>query len=778
MKRITTTFLSLFLALVTSAKDIDISGKVVDAKTGKALSYITFAIYNTTDSVVFTTLIDNPNGEFYFKNIKINKEKYKLIFALGFELRKTIEIDGSKVERHLKLGTVELSEFSQEIEEVKVTGTKKTGREVGKTIYKIDTSYYKEVVNTGDLLRKIPLIKVDALGHNATILGKQNVFVMINGINTGISIDLRRVNFRDVESVEVVTLPPSNIDKSYDGVINIVLKKEIRHGYEFGIEDMFRLPGHDNDLYTGVAYGTDQFKIEFLYWNYYRKGDWRDIKIREDTAGFMYKIDGLSDDGYERDHTFYVNLDWHITNNDYFNITTETNHGILDRDYKYKAFYKNKLGPEQPISPFVQTKMYDYTIGNYTAHYRHNFKNKQSDWFALTGNFGFTTGQDGYQTKYDSIDNSIDTLINSLENIHRQSASLVLDYHAKVSDNFTIDAGAQGFWRNLISDINRVKISKNNITNREGNIFADFNYDHNKWAVKLGLKGEFNNNHFGADTIPTNTKYAFLPSLGAIFRIDSISHLELTYRKTVGYPRIWDLAPYTIERNNKTFYTGNPKLQPQTMQHLSLYYYYRHPKIKVAAGADWLPKKNMFWMERTFDDSLNQHERVVNKGSRHRFASYLQAQISAVKYFSVTPTAILYYDIFKTEGEPRKGFHYSLHLALNLFLPHYFSIYTDMAYYSKTITSLGYNMPQFDISTINLRKNFPPIGMALSVGYWCPVFSHSKSVQYYPEHTLTNDVWRADQSGVVFRFEWYIIGSKELERSKVKTYFDTDGRSK
>lgn len=755
---------------------VRISGRVLDGSTGRPVELATLIVYDSKDSVVFAALIDSKDATFELRDAAVGNGMNRLAFSSGFNLRKDITIDGSGTVRHLNLGDIILEEVLEEINTVTITASAKVERKVGREIYTIDSSFYKGVVNSADIMDKIPLIKVSPTGQSAGIIGKSNVLITVNGIRTGESVDLRRINYRDIEKVEVITLPSSNIDKSYDGVINIVLKKEIRQGFEAGFDEMLRVPSWDSDLYAGFAYGTDKVKVEFLYTNYYRNTKFKTSNTRTDTqSGLTYTMDGISDKGFEMDHTFNLNLDWHVSPDDYFNITTQTDLSRADKHYLYDQVYTDISGDTVFTgSPFRRSLGYSYAIGNYTLHYRHTLKNKRSDWFAITGNAGFTKGYDDSRTVYeDDVRN-----IRSKENSDRVSASLVFDYHGEFGDILSIDAGAQGFWRNLHSNINNRSETFNDYTNYRYNIFVDFSLDWKKFGIRLGLKGEGNTDIYRKDTYGSRTILSFQPTVGLIWKFDSKNSIQASYLKRNGYPSAWMMAPYDIVYDDKTVLVGNSELRPSRMHTVSVRYSYQGETVQLSTGPDYHHTDDLVTAYQTLDSDLGTLRTYINGTTADRLAYVLGGTVSIGDWMDIDPSVIIFYDWNNVFGNRRQGFYYTLELSLNIFLPYNITLYTGASYQSKSISMTGYNLASYGISTVNLRKNFPSTGMSLTLSYWQPLTSPSRSIQYFDGFEVADYLYRTNSSAFMVRFEWYISGKKQLKRSNVRTYFDTDARSR
>lgn len=764
--------LCLLYSSVVMARDIRITGYVVDGMTGAPITDVACVIYDNNNNVLFSAMINSSNGAFEFQEVSLPDCKCTAIFSMGFELMKRLDI---LVDNHidtLDLGEVQLEQYTHEIEASLVRPKQYVRNEVGKEIYYIDSTYYSNVINAGDLLRKIPLLNVDSMNKSVNIIGKSNVLVTVNGINNGNEVDLRRLNYNDIERVEIITLPSSGVDGNFDGMINIELKQSSTYGYEVGLDEMFRFPSKDNDLYAGVSYGSEKMKFEFLYSNYFRSPQYFKESTRENTSDRLkYVVTGYTNNGKEMDNTFNVNFDWHITPKDYLNLTTQTDISTLKEEGSYNRLIENCVqGTHTELTPYLQTTSYRYLIGNYTLHYRHDFENKLN-WISVTCNTGFTRGYN-----YTGMTSSDDYNIGTKESINRASGNFIVDYKNKQFDNCDLDAGAQFFYRNVANHINNSQIQHNRYKNYRYNIYADFAWDNGAVGIKLGLKFEGNTNAF-LDTVNYyDTNFSFQPSVGLSYRPNGKNTLEITYKRIVNYPTIWQLMPYAIVSDDKTQQVGSMELQPYAQNRFGINYSFKNDFIKIRTGPEYLHMRNILIPYQKLDEAFNAIHTYVNDGNIHRMAYVFSTSITPIKWLSISGGYIGFYDNFTTFKQKRTDFHHSLSLSCNITFPYQISLYSEGNYSSKSLTTTGYNEANYSISAVNIRKYFPQIGMGITLSYWQPLTSPQVSHKYFGEYHISEYTKRVNLSAIMLRIEWYIMSKKQLSRNIIKTYFDTDAR--
>lgn len=772
--------ISLILVLfppALSAKNIKISGRVIDDQ-GTPMPYSTIVVTDYRDSVVFVALVDDEEGKFSFSGIKIDEKKYTFTFSNGFNLKKSIVVTGKDCPKEVDFGDVVLEQYSQMLAEATVTGGNKGIRRADRTIYVIDSTYLDRVVVTEDLLDKIPLVTADPLSHSASILGAENTYVMLNGINTGRSVDLRRINYRDIEKVEIIHVPTGFLaGQGYDGVINIVLKPEIRTGVDAGFEEFLRLPSTDNDFYAGFTYGSGDVKFELLYSNYYRVMDNRYKSTRSDKfAELEYVMDGIMNDGKELDHTIDFNLDWHITPDDYFNITTNTMaYSTADKTTMYEQYYRDMDGNNLAnLSPFSTRYAYEQFNGNYTVFYKHTMREKKTDYLTVNANIGYNRSKDLSQTVYEQDGREI---VNT-EFSDRLSVTLESEYHNKINDIFTFDAGIRGYYRRFNSDVKEIANSTTLYDAYLAHAYVAFGAEVGKFGFKANLGGYNNSNIFRAPFEKTYNYWGFISTFTAMMRINAEHTLRLKFNRYAALPSAWAFVPYTLQTDDMTEDTGNPSLTPQTTNELELRYNFTTEGYSFYATPAYYHSSNIMGTEMTFRQDLGVATRTVNCGSRDMFAVVVGGSISPLDWFSFDAFLQPTYDIYNTFGKKRAMPWFYASANLSFFLPYDFSIRASANYRTKILNAIGYSEPSYSSTSLYLRKYFPSIGLEVSVGWWRPFYSsdisHSFSGDNYEIESYSR---RLNSSGVFFRVAFYFVSGKELTRYAVPTNFDMDSRN-
>ncbi|MCC6724344.1 MAG: outer membrane beta-barrel protein, partial [Saprospiraceae bacterium] len=147
------------------------------------------------------------------------------------------------------LGNIKLVTSATDLKEVTVTAqAAQTTLALDKKVYRVDKDASTAGGNAQDALKNVPSLSVDLDGNVSLRNGAPQIFV--DGRPTTLSLD--QISADAIESVEVITNPSAKFDAGGGtaGIINIVLKKEKRLGYNGNVRA-------GTDTRTGYNAGGD-----------------------------------------------------------------------------------------------------------------------------------------------------------------------------------------------------------------------------------------------------------------------------------------------------------------------------------------------------------------------------------------------------------------------------------------------------------------------------------------------------------------------------------------
>ena len=217
----------LFSQTALAQNTITITGKIIETNNGEPIEFATVLVgdpINQKPIVGTTTLQD---GSFVLETTA--SDFYIEVSFIGFTTQRfdNPTITNNKIE----LGTVSISEDSQQLDEVVVEG------EISQTVFKLDKRVFNvgaDLSSTGasalEVLNNVPSVNVNIEGA-VSLRGSQGVQMLINGKPSVIANEqgnaLGTLTADMIERIEVITNPSAKYDaEGTSGIISSVLKKE------------------------------------------------------------------------------------------------------------------------------------------------------------------------------------------------------------------------------------------------------------------------------------------------------------------------------------------------------------------------------------------------------------------------------------------------------------------------------------------------------------------------------------------------------------------------
>lgn len=766
MRRIFVWIVFMTLCRNATCQVFNLSGCVQDSISGESLPYSVIQLLDHNNHSVFNGVVTNEDGTFSFENVKLNLADYHLVCShIGYEKYiQFLKVDGTDK----NLGTIYLGSQPELLGEVTITASPNI-QYVDKKNYVVTEQLLSNVAVSTDLLRKIPELMVDELLRTVTIKGKENVLVLINGIDTGVSADMRTINFRDIETIEIVSTTSSGTDVQYDGIINIILKSKIRQGLSIDSEVTAMINWNSSDLHAGFIWGKDKVRASLSYTNRYRAlpFDVRQIRVNNDS-GISYTEKGHSPDPLERSHNVLLNLDYHISSKDFFNVTTSTKFFDRDRDIHNKV-YRTVDGVETELPGFITQNKTNIATGNYTLFYRHLMK-KSTDYLSLNMNYNFNNTEYDTETLYD--DGKL--LVNN-EPSDKHAVNAKVEYNNKINDLFRLNVAGQWYFQNYSATLNN-KPDEGSLRNHRYNGHADLFFTFNSYRIMLGFKAEMDKITFNKSEYGSHSQAIIQPQLTINKKINSIHNVTLSYRRRPYYPSPWQLAPYEVNVNDKTINKGNPDLKPQIYNTVNLYHTLDTDKNIFLRTTAYLTHCNdKIILLPFFDEELVSITMPSNKGLYNRIGLKFNGSLWIKGFIQLDPVFDFFYEKMKTNQVVNDVFSQNLGGSIMVWLPAGFGFGAYGSYMGKRVIEGGNRNEKYSIDAIFIVKRFEKINLNLFAGYQYPLNS-SEISNTFNDNVWQQEYYKSHANGFILRANFYFNSGRKTKMERVKTYFDTDTR--
>lgn len=607
-------FLILFLTFnaTFAQKNSVLTGKLVDQSTSTAVDFASVALFNAANSQV-AGMLSNEAGEFSFANLAVGTYTLRVTFV-GYENYE--QLVSLKTDENKNLGTINLHRASAEVLDAVVVEAEVPDMRLGidRKVFNVSQSLLSEGGSATDLLENVPSLSVDMDG-TVSLRGSSNVRILIDGkpsamAGSDITQTLQSLPANSIQSIEVITNPSSKYDaEGQSGIINIVLKKNIRRG----LNGMITASGGSYNNYDGgisLNYRDEKF-------NYY--GNYNFRKSNRLGDGFN-KNTNLSNNGRTENtsensrkgngHSGKLGIDYNI--DDKTTIGLSSNFSIRDNNRSEELFYQYFNQPDLSGTSNRITEQNEDDFGyDLNLDFRRDFNRPGEN---LMANFAYgKSTEDGIQhfnQVFSENGQPDDQRINNTSEVGK-NANIQIDYVLPFDEENRLEAGYRTSIRyddeEQISDrfdpVSNSLIRDYDLTNRfemEDIVHSVYSNYQNKITDKLGFQLGLRLEQAYLNTIYesldpsvaeenhlTEGKLDYLrlyPSLFLTQQLGEDEQLQASYTRRVRRPRGWQVNPFIDISDPMNIRTGNPNLMPEDIHSFELSYAKFWPMVTLTSS--------------------------------------------------------------------------------------------------------------------------------------------------------------------------------------------------
>lgn len=558
---------------VAQENTLTISGVIVDGDSNP-IPFANVAVFSAGDSSIVGGAASDDAGR--FEVITAPGKYFLRITFLSFHPRNVPvnAVGGQDVD----MGNIQLQAFSRELEEVVVTGERpQMELQLDKRVFNVGQDLSNIGGSAADILDNIPSVSVDVDG-TVSLRGSENVRILINGKPSGLTMRdpdaLRQLQSSLVERVEVITNPSSRYDAEGEvGIINIVLKKDQGRGLHGTFNAFAGYPEFFGGSYS-INYRTKKLNLFSSYGADYRSspGYTRShIRFSPDTVS-LRNSDRVSS---ELSHNIRGGLDYYF--NDKTSVTGSIMYnfgdGLNESTLTYDDYYGGVL-----TRSTVRTDREKEDEKNLEAAF--NFKREfSSEGHTLTADFQYITSLDGETSDYTQTSDG-PLVVQRGENISREKNWFAqADYIHPIGEEGKAETGVRSTTRVVENDYvleeqdesgNWVPFPafNNNMIYTE-RIHAGYMMAGNKFnriSVQAGVRGEYSDittKLVASDEVNHRTYFNLFPSVNLGYEIAKDKTLQISYSKRINRPRFRELLPFSNFSDSRSFFMGNPNLDPE-----------------------------------------------------------------------------------------------------------------------------------------------------------------------------------------------------------------------
>lgn len=615
MKKITSLFILLTLLIssytinateIEAPAEPEIKGKVIDMETDGPLEYATVSLFNSQDSTLVTGVITDSKGNF---SLKAKPGKYYVVLQfIGYE-SKTININ---LKNNISLGDIVLRPDSALLEEVEVVAEKSTmTMTLDKRVFNVGKDVSSTAGNAIEVLDNIPSVNVDVEG-NVSLRGDSGVQILVDGKVSGLAgvstqDALRSLQADMIEKIEVVTNPSVRYDaEGTAGIINIVLKKDKRKGFNASVDLRGGFPvqwgekffKEDFPFQTGLGASVNyRFKKFNVFANY-------NFNYRDDISD-GYTLTEYYNGDYDYDPTIENHddatqiteqLTYRNRNRKGHNVRGGFDYYFTDNDIlTFSTMFRQSKGHNLPSVTYID---------NFPFENIQNFSRRTENWYNDRPMMEYTLSYDKY---FGSKDNSLKASVRYFNNsdtewsdivdaefltqddMDNDIPSLSINQHTQTQENqenlqatvdfvhrygfSVVELGGKytGRWIN-----NNMMVTENGITLEDythdfdynqqvAALYGSYGREFGRFSGQIGMRYEFTliDTYLKGTNSGNNQNYHDIFPTGHLnYSLTEVDQIQASYARRIRRPWYGQMAPFHSFNDDRNIRTGNPELKP------------------------------------------------------------------------------------------------------------------------------------------------------------------------------------------------------------------------
>ena len=796
-------------------------GKVVDEATGKGIGYASVQLtgmrFDSSSRSMKPAMIagqlTRENGEFSLENLPVFGEFTLKINYLGYasveqKVAFNIKMGGNRPPNpnsgnpmanagamagmvDKDLGNIRLAASTQLLKEVTVQGeASQVTLALDKKVYRVDKDAVAAGGSAEDALKNVPSLNVDLDGNLTLRNAAPQLFV--DGRPTPLSLD--QIPADAIESVEVITNPSAKYDASGGGagIVNIVLKKERRIGYNGSVRAGVDMRGRVN---LGGDINVREGKINsFLAGNFNQR---RSISTGQTERNNLFgsPLTNVFQQTNSTNDGFFAmgrgGIDWFISNRNTLTFSANYNGGQFKTADKLNILTDTLLNIIRQGSS-LRNSNNERNYGNLGSQllFKHLFPKEGKE---LTADLNFNSARSNnegiFNTNYGN--DAPDTRQKQAGDGGNQFFTAQTDYVSPFKNGLKMEVGARAAIRNFRNDNASYQFDygQNDFIRTPG--FADrykysdqiyaaygtFSQSFKQWGYQVGLRAEssfYDGTLLDSDsTFGIDYPVQLFPSAFMTYKLNAEDNLQLNVSRRVNRPNFFQLIPFPDFSDSLLLSRGNPTLRPEFTNSVELSYQnILNKSHNVLISVYYKQATNLItrYQFSEYNDYLGRETIVStfqNSNSSQAYGVEFTLKNSFWKKIDLTSNINLYNSVVDASNIEtqlkNEQFTYFIKENLSIRLPKSFTVQLNGSYQSRTAfavdggggrwggggggwgggptnTAQGYSIPVWYVDC-SVRKDFwkRTASVTLSVQ---DIFRSRKTGSYTESAFFTQDTWR------------------------------------
>jgi hypothetical protein len=561
------------------AATILIKGVVIDSVKAAPLGYVTIGVREAGKKEALKSTYTQDNGAFEISGLP-PKAYEVMVNYVGYKAR-ILKVAGASDKPTVDLGRIQLGPAASQLKEVEVTAQKLLVKhDIDKITYDVEADPESKTVTALDMLRKVPLVTVDA-EDNIQLKGSGSYRVLVNGKTSSLFVRdpkevLKSMPASTIKNIEVITSPPAKYEaEGVGGIINIITVKKSLGGYNGSVNAG---ASHPTAYHTGGYLTAKMGKLGFsgYYGHNYNSSPTNENNLFRDDYVRQTRLNQVGENRYRGQFDYLDgNLSFEL---DSLNLLTSN-------------FSFNKSSNRNYLSQQVTNTNYDrvptlaysrlsngdggwmgYDVG---LDYQRSFRKNKEQLFTLSYKFN-NSGNDSYSAF--SINTVGKPSVFSITNNDGTTAehTVQADYVQPIGKQ-NLEVGLKTISRLNSSDYSYANRNPDDgeyiIDTRQTNNFdyrqdilagyTSFGFKKGDWGLRVGARLEetvIKANFESSATTANQDYFNLIPSIALSRKLKKMKTIKGAYTQRIQRPGLWYLNPYVNRIDPRNIFYGNPNL--------------------------------------------------------------------------------------------------------------------------------------------------------------------------------------------------------------------------
>lgn len=673
MKKMTLLFILLLQVSAIAAQQFSITGRITD-ENNNPIGFATIALWDAGKQNILNGCTSEDNGNFTLTNVP--KGEYLLSCQfLGYQAKQM----SIKVEQSLDMGTINLQEDAQKLDEVEIKAERiqRKGNGFIVNMQNNPLAKGKSIMNTLDFLPG-----VNVAGGKISINGREGTLIYINGRLVRNQQELDVLNAENIKNVEIIPVANAEykLNEAKGGIIHIETRKEPDGGGIITFNNRFIV--NSKGIKTEAPSNTIQ----------YRKGRWSIYNSISGGVGNYRPQDTEKTTRYENGNyttgryntRTRTRLAWYDILDVQYAITPKQTIGIdlymyQGNDSLFRKSESIRYAGEEKTHTTTMNSNGDRknTKWNATANYRNNFK--KGSYFQVKGTYGYQNESSdrnyGYmtdktphrETASDESDLKMIEIEPKLTYQFKNKGTLATGLtcvYAEDDNDIAYLSNVSGEWHTVPNSGENYKVSG-------GDYSAYFNYSQpfgKRWWASAGARYQKDVFRLRAESWNIKKNYqGIYPTLMLSYLLQEKSNrvLNLSYRHSFSLPNYGYYSPARIVYSDNSYAVGNPDIDRELFHLVELAY---HHNARLNVTYSFQTRSNLIRVL-TFKDSndeMTTYTKPVNVGTDNLHKLLLDYSLPVGKSCYIRLNGQVNYEDADFEEEQFKQWFYSASAKVNL----------------------------------------------------------------------------------------------------------------